>query len=170
MELNNIEKLAIAQAFYNHVGSLVKTKEQDNLRGAVDAELTAIYEQTGAKSFDVKLLGQKVGSYSITVSKPKESKPDYQFKIADKEQFKNWEDFKGAAMDFALSNLEVIAEWAFGKSGEIPDGCEVKKVEIPGTPGGTIERTALRVDTQAVVETLGGQLEAATRELLEGGE
>lgn len=168
MEFNEVEKLAVAQAFMKAVGSMVETKNPDNLRGAVDAMMIDRYESDpmAPKSFDVKVLGQKVGSYSLTVSKPTESRIKTELEVTDNDEFLAWA--------FAHRYVKVdqrAVDLHFEATGEVPDGCEPVEVVVPGEAGGEVTRTTLKVEPELVMKALGGQLEAATRELLaEGGE
>ena len=168
--MKDIEQLAISQALYNLVADQVSTKDPDNLRGRVSQKYVELYEETGAKSFDVKLGGEKVGTFSLTVSKPTDSVTKTDFFVTDEAKFRAWEDFNAAALDYATAHLQQIADWAFGMTGEIPEGCEVQQFEIAGMPGGEVTRTTLKVDTEKVVELVGNGLPEAARGLLEGGE
>lgn len=166
--MNEREQLFIAQALFNVIGEQVSTKEPGNLRDRVSQEYKTLYEETGAKSFDAKINGEKVGTFSLTVSKPTESKTQEDFLITDEEKFKAWEDFQAAAMDYANAHLQQIADWHFGNTGEMPEGCEIQKYELAGNPGGEVERTFLKVDEQKVAEVLGNNLPEAVYGLLGG--
>lgn len=167
---SDMEKLAIAQAFMNAVGALTSTKEHGNLRDRVNAHMVELYDETGAKSFDVKLHGEKVGTYSLTVSRPTESRTESLFGVADREAFAKWPDFGAIAYNFALEHMQEVADWHFGMTGEIPGGCEVTEVTYPGEAGGEVTRSTLRVDSEAVANVLGAELPIAARMLLEGGQ
>ena len=160
----DMERLAVAQAFMNRVGDLTSTKDAGNLRGAVNARMVAMYEETGAKSFDVKLRGEKVGTYSLTVSKPTPSHERVALVVTD----------EGALMVWALANGCVAVDMGkvdevFNETGELPGGCEVERVVEPGDPGGRVTRSTLKVDSEAVARVLGGELPEAARLMLEGG-
>lgn len=164
LELNDAERLFIAQAFYAKVGAMVSTKDPDNLRGRVAAGYTELYEQTGAKSFDAKVCGQKVGTFSLTVSKPKDSATETQLAVTDADALLRWAVENGCAyVDMKL------AEEHFRQSGEVPDGCEVKEIVIPADEGGKVTRTTLRIDSELVARALGPQLETVSYALLEEG-
>ena len=170
--MNDKEKLIICQAIYSLVAERVATKNPDNLRGQVDAEYKRLYEETGAKSFDAKLNGEKVGTYSLTISKPTDSKPKTDFVLVDAEAFKNWKDFGAVAHAYASEdvNMEDVAAYHFGKTGELPPGCELQEYIVAGNPGGEIERSTLKIDTEKVSEVLGNGLQEAALLLLKGGD
>ena len=65
---SDMERLAVYQAVMNKVADEVKTGDPSNLRGAVDAQMAELYETTGAKSANVRVNGQKVGTYSVRVT------------------------------------------------------------------------------------------------------
>jgi hypothetical protein len=164
MQLNSMEKLAVAQTLYSKVGEVVKTREPDNLRGEVDAEIRRLYETTGAKSFDVKLAGRKVGTYSVTVTKPTPEEHYEELIVKDAHAYFAWAVENG----FVTVNQAAV-DANFDATGEVPDGCEIRRVSIPGTPGGEIKSTTLKVDADAVKEALGPMLQEASAMLLEGG-
>ena len=165
-ELTNIQKLAIAQAFYKSVAELVKTGDPYNLRGAVDGEYRKLYESTGAKSFDMKLGGKKVGTFSVVTTKPTESTKRVDVNVLDDELFKVWaieNDLISIDRKRVLSHVEL--------TGEVPYGCELVEIVEPGDSGGEFKSTRIAVDPGAVAEAAGGLLEGISAALLlEGGE
>ena len=167
LELTPVEKLAIAQAFYNSVGKMVNTKDPDNLRGQVNAYFERVFDATGAKSFDVKLLGEKVGTYSITVSKAKAPEVHYEVAVENWDEFELWAQEHGYA--YVEYDMEAINR-GFDRTGEIPPGCKTVAKVTPAVEGGKISRTALKVDADAVMDAIGPKLEAASTLLLEGVE
>lgn len=68
--MTEMESLIIAQALYKVLSSAVSTKDPDSLRGRIDARAIENYLSTGAKSFDLKLNGTKVGTFTVRLSKP----------------------------------------------------------------------------------------------------
>lgn len=123
-----LEQLAIAQAFYNAFGKIVSTGVKDNLRGQVDKMMRDKYENEGAKSFDVRVNGKKVGTYSIIVSKPVHTT---ELRVVDHDSFAEWAVDNG----YAHSEEVTVTNTVFDKdertilgdsmkNGEIPDGCE----------------------------------------------
>ena len=166
MELNDVERLAVAQAFQKAVGELTETKREDNLRGRVDAEMKeAFYSNPMAgRSFDVKLLGEKVGTYSLTVSKPAEQRAETELEVEDAAAFRKWAEDAG----FVMVDERAVFEH-FADSGEVPGGCRAIEVVTPADPGGEVASTTLKVEPERVARVLGAQLPEATMALLEGG-
>lgn len=166
--LDEREALCVAQALYNAIGAEVSTKDPDNLRGRVSRAYEELYEQTGAKSFDCRIGGEKVGTFSVTVSKPTESKEAEDFVLVDADRFEAWPEFRQVAMDYARNHMQQVADWHFGNTGEVPAGCEMQKYVIAGDQGGRVERTTLKVDGAKVAEALGAALPEVVAGLLEG--
>lgn len=164
VELSNMEKLAIAQAFQTQVGKMTKTGVDYNLRGEVDAEMREMYESTGSKTFDVKLLGRKVGTYYLTISKPTESKTERKLAISDGQALFEW----AMRHDFIEIDMKKV-ERHFQETGELPDGCEAYELMTLGDMGGEITRTTLKVDGGKVISALGPQLEPIAYSILDGG-
>lgn len=169
LEFNDIEKLIIEQAFFNAVAEDTKTKNPDNLRGRVDAMMERDYYENpmAGKSFDLKLLGQKVGTYSLTVSKGKPSKTETSLEIADRDEFMAWAEANGYVEKVA--DMDAIME-DFKADGVLPDGCKPVEITTPEVVGGIVTRSTVRVDQERVARALGPQLEPIVYALLEGGE
>ena len=170
-DLNDVERLAVAQTFYKLTAELVDTKNPGSLRSSVDRGYKELYERTGSKSFDVMLDGQQVGTYSIKFSKPKPEETRQVFEVNDYEKLARWFDGldAGTIADFAADNLAQFAEWALNKTGELADGCELAQVTTPATEkrylGGT-----LKVDTESVIDAMGELLPPGIAGLLGGGD
>ena len=171
MELNDTQRLAIAQAFYKAAAELVDTKNPDSLRSKVDAGYRELYELTGSKSFDVLIDGHQVGTYSIRFSKPKPEETHASFEVTDYEKLAR--DFAENVTDeqcrkFVALNLSQFAEWTLNTDGELMDGCKVMYETTEATEkqylGGT-----LKVDPQEVMVAMGETLPPGIAGLLGGG-
>ena len=160
MRLSDQEKLALAQAFYKAAGELVSTKNPDGLRAAVDEKYVQMYMDTGAKSFDVKLNGSKVGTYSIKVKK---AESGARLSVEDQPALLEWAIENGCAT-VDMKKVEQL----FAETGEVPDGCRVLTYERPER----VDGTTLRIETEKVAEALGARLPEAMQQLLlpEGGQ
>lgn len=169
IELDDMERLAIARAFENAVKDITDSKRAGSLRDRVDRRMAELYRQTKARTFDVWLRGQKVGTYSLAISKPTESKEVSDFVVSDRDAFSQWPDFGAVAYSYALDHMQDVADWHFGMTGEVPDGCELQTFVVPGSPGGEIKWSSLRVKEGEVARVLAGELEGAARMMLEGG-
>ena len=51
MELTPIERLVIGQALFDKLGKMVSTKDPDSLRGQADRNYKALFDETGAKTY-----------------------------------------------------------------------------------------------------------------------
>lgn len=157
-ELKPVEKLAIAQAVYKTVAGIVSTKEKDNLRGMCDKDAIANYLSTGAKSYDVRLMGEKVGTYSVRVSKPRH---DERLKVVDMDAYVAW-----CVENACMTTDDAQAERRFRETGELPDGCELEVTDTPETVAGA----TLKVDEAKVADALGDALPAVAAHALFGWE
>lgn len=144
-----IEKLAVAQAVYKVAANAVSTKDPDSLRAQVDEYYRGMYEQTGAKSYDLKIGGEKVGTYSIKTTKEKN---EQQLVVNDNDAFARW----CAANDCikVINDFDKACD-LFAETGEMPDGCELI---TKTTPEGLYAGSTLRVDPYKVNKQIGGTL------------
>lgn len=142
-----IEQLAVAQAVYKLSAEQVSTKEPGNLRAEVDAHYRELFEQTGAKSFEVRIGSEKVGTYGVCVTKPETR---MRLKVTDSRALMAWCEANDCLrVEPDMRRVESI----FGETGELPDGCEV---EATSTPGGEYSGGSLRIDPEKVNAALGG--------------
>lgn len=167
VELTDVEKLIVKQAIFNAVADDVKTKEPSNLRGQLDEIMKESYygNPMAGKSYDLRLMGQKVGTYSLTVSKGKPQEVRRSFEVEDKDRFTAWAEENG----FVKIDMEAV-QAHFAATGEIPEGCSGIEVIVPEVVGGVVTRTTVKVDQAEVGRVLGPQLESIAYALLEGGE
>ena len=168
-KLNDIERLALAQALYKSSAALVSTKDPTSLRARVDRGFKELYDVTGSRTFDVKLRGQNVGTYSIKFSKPKPQEDRLVFKVSDYEQLARW--FGSMPDDemreFVAQHLAAFAEWVCNDTGELADGCELSSIRTFGGSGQYIGGT-LKIDNAAVAEAMRGELPQSGIMLIEG--
>lgn len=166
-----IERLAVAQALYKTCGELVDTKNPDSLRSQVDAEFLEQYENTGAKSFAVKIGNDEVGTYSLRFSKPTAERHEYYFNVYDYVLLNKWfADVTNEELrEFIYENLREFAEWKWKKDGEVAYGCNIEEMVIPETPK-EVQGGTLKVDPWKVAAALKTGLPVAFNNLLEGGE
>ena len=163
--------LVVIDTISKKLSEQLDTKNPNSLRSRVDERRRLLYEQTGAKSSDVRLLGEKVGTYSIRMSKPKESSQDERFEVEDYEALAKFVIAECAdyAMQYISNDLAAFAVWYLDYTGEMPEGCTLKKYVTPAVEpqymGGT-----LKVDAGKVAEVVrrDAQLNAAFGSLLGG--
>lgn len=142
-----IEQLAVAQAVYKLAAAQVSTREPGNLRSEVDEHYHGLYLETGAKSFDVSIAGQKVGTYSVKLTKPKE---DTVMTVVERDAFEAWCRENGCVREV------FDEERAFGtflSTRRSAGGCHVTKVT---SPGGEFSGGTLHIDPEKVNHALGG--------------
>lgn len=172
MDQSNIEKLAFAQAVYQAAAEMVGTKQPGNLRGEADDYYKGLYQMTGAKSFDVRIGDDKVGTFSLTVSKPTESAERTDFEVYDGAALNAWataDGDHGIGKAFLMAHIRDFARFYFEATGELPDGCHQVTTVVPGEAGGEVTRTSLRIDRESVINALGNRLAASSAALLGGG-
>ena len=159
--LTSIEKLTLAQAIYKVVADAVSTKNPDSMRSKIDEEMIKAYELDGIKSRDLRINGEKVGTYSVRTRKAVTKDLPV---LKDLSAFKAWmEDNADYAFAFAYSSPDFV-KWVVNQ-GELPDGYELNHIEIPEQATGT----TLKVDVQKVADVIGNELPSVVAGLLEGG-
>ena len=171
MNLNHIERLAIEQAVYNSIGADLKTGRTDNLRGEVNGFYLDLYQSTGATSFDVRLGGQKVGTYSFPRVKGEPERTVQEFQVTDMQALRCWDDdaFHEYVAKFFDQHLAELAIQYAQETGDLPDGVELVEVTTPATPDGIKPNGTLRVRPEKVAAAMGNALPATIAGLLEGG-
>lgn len=165
------ERLVVAQAVYKAVAAQVGTKDPGNLRGQADSELLRLYREMGVKSIDLRLGGEKVGTYSVVMGKAQPERHESSVRVTDPDRVMAWaadnpEELEG----FMATEWDAFARWCLEEHGEVPDGCEVVERVTPARPAEPTGRTTLRVDGQAVAEAMGDRLPTAVAGLLSGGD
>ena len=178
--MNNIQKLAVAQAMFNACSKIVSTKNGNSLRSTVDEETIYEYKHYGVKNRDVLINGYKVGTYSIKFSKEKPAVPDTEDASAcveDVDKFNTWlntlaSDNLPMLLDFIFAYADDFAAFWLEITGELPDGCEVVYRTIPGAPAepSKIIGTTLKIDEYKVADALKGELPEIVSHLLESGD
>ena len=159
--LTSIEKLTLAQAIYKVVADAVSTKNPNSMRSKIDEEIISAYNTDGIKSRDLRINGEKVGTYSVRTRKA--ATKDLPV-LKDLSAYKAWmEDNADYAFAFAYSNPDFV-KWVVNQ-GELPDGYELNHIEIPEQAIGT----TLKVNVENVISAMGNELPNAVTGLLEGG-
>lgn len=168
MQLDDDGRLALAQTLYKMTGELVDTKNPDSLRAREDAKYKELYEQTGARSFDVRIGDEIVGTYSIRFSKPKDSESHKVLEVEDYYDLAAFVTELDADLfrKYAETELAAFADWYLFETGEVPDGCKLVEVVTPAV-GKEYIGGALKVNTQAVIDAMRGQLSQGIAGLLE---
>lgn len=169
--MNDIERLAVAQAMYKAVAGMVSTRDPDSLRARADADMLGNYERMGMKSVDLRVNGEKVGTYSVKVSKPTGAAKTSRVVVDDSEAAYRWAMTAAADEyeDWCIANINRFCDYALSEFGEVADGAHVETEEADAQP----ERatgTVLKVDPPKVAHALGAQLSFAVAGLLSGGD
>lgn len=169
--MNDIERLVIAQALLKTVTKYTSTRDPDSLRARADADMLENYERMGMKSVDLRVNGEKVGTYSVKVSKPTGAARTSRVVVDDSETAYRWAMTAAADEyeDWCIANIDRFCEYALAEFGEVADGAHVVTEETDAQP----ERatgTVLKVDPPKVAHALGAQLPFAVAGLLSGGD
>lgn len=167
-DAEDIKNLAIAQALFKAIKGEVSTGNEFNLRGRVDAIMRERFAEAkklgiAPKSFDIEIDGEKVGTYSITTTKPRPAEERIELRVTDEDELARWALENGCWM----TDMKAVHAM-FETTGEVPPGCEAEKVVTPVVKGGGIKQTSLRIDPEKVVYSLGAQLGDVAKYLLEG--
>ena len=170
-DYNPIERLAIEQAVYNAIGADLKTGVPDNLRGEVNGFYLDLYQQTGATGFEVRVNGQKVGTYGFSKVKGTPEREVTEIRVTDHAAMRadNSEEFCEWLTRFMEQNLEKLAVQYATETGELLDGMEYVTETVPAVPDGIRPNGTLRVKPEKVAAALGNALPATIAGLLEGG-
>lgn len=168
-QLGKIERLALAQALYKVAGQLVDTKNPESLRSEVDRYFKAQYDQTGSKSFDVKINDEVVGVYSIKFSKEKPSETRRIMEVTDYIALSKWAASLTAEelLGYFGRDLQPLAEWWFAETGELADGCGLAEIVAIAQPKQYIGGS-LKVYPDRFAQALGNQLPNGVAGLLGG--
>lgn len=157
-----LEKLAIGTALKQRIDDVIGTKNPGNVRAIADEELVQRFERTGDQTIDVMLNSGKVGTFSVMLNKPVPEKRRQVLEVDDANALYAWADAGG----FLEVDMDAVQEH-FAMSGEVPDGCKVREVVEPGSPGGTVKGTRLKVDSDSVIDALGGYIAPGVAGLLD---
>lgn len=171
MDLNPIERLAVEQAVYNAIGADLKTGVADNLRGEVNGFYLDMYERTGATGFEVRLNGQKVGTYGFSKVKGTPERTVTEVRVTDLhalvcDQDDEWMEW---CSQWVTDHIEELALDYCAQTGVLLDGMEWVTETIPAVPDGIRPNGTLRIRTEKVAAALGNALPATIAGLLGGG-
>lgn len=167
-----IERLAIEQAIYNAIGEDLKTGRTGNLRGEVNEVYLDLYQRTGATGFEVRVNGQKVGTYGFAKVRGQKERTVSELVVTDPDALLAWDDddFDHFCANWILDHIEQLAREYAQATGELPDGMALVERTVPATPDGIKPNGTLRVDTRKVAAAMGHELPAYVAGLLGGGE
>ena len=170
-DYNPIERLAIEQAVYNAIGADLKTGNPDNLRGEVNGFYLDLYERTGATGFEVRVNGQKVGTYGFSKVKGTPERTVTELRVTDEDALMADEsdEFNDWLSDYIRFHLVDFAILFTQETGELLDGMEYVTTTHPATPDTIRPNGTLRVRPEKVAAALGNALPATIAGLLEGG-
>ena len=167
--MNTLQEQAVyAQALYSELGKAVNTKNPNNLRGAIDADLLADYQANGTDRRRYSINGIPCATHSVVFSKGEHRE---ELQVTDWDALEDWlftDDVELVKWfcNYVGAHPREFAEWYLEKTGEMPDGCELVAIDVPPAPKGT----TLRIDKQAFAKATGLLPEQAVARLLEGGE
>lgn len=163
--LNDLQRLAVAQALYKALGKVVSTKDPNSLRSMCDAGLKELYSCTGAKQLEIVVGGLKFGQLTAKTSDARVSETVY---VNDRDSLVNCAEPQDV-LDFAKDYAKEFSEWLWQRhkaEGEIPSGCEVVVHEVPAQFVGT---TLTGCKPEDLGIALGDSLPEAIHGVLEGG-
>lgn len=169
-ELPPMERLAIEQALYSKLGEDVSTKNPDSLRSEADREVVENYRTMGAKSYDVHVNGQKVGTYSVRTSKERPQETKRRLVVSDPYALDAYaREHADEAMEYVHMMMDNFAVFMLETHGVLCDGCEMVEDTISARPSEVIG-TTLRVDADKVADAIRGYLPTGIAHLLDGGD
>lgn len=158
--------LALAQSLYKRLGEALSTlggaDGAPNLRTEADDALQELYEQTGADRIAIEVNGAKVGTLSMSFTKPERG---VRCSVRDNEAFVRWlreSDGGRDALMRMLYNDPGYMVAAATADGELPDGCFMEEFDEPAR----VKGKTLRVDAAKVAQAYADGLPGAVMELL----
>ena len=157
--MTDMERLAIAQAVYKMVADAISTKDPDSIRGRCDAGMMDAYAADGTKSRDLRIGGEKVGTYTVRTAKAVHGS---RIDVTDEDAYYAWADENGLMK--AVVDAAAVQAW-MDETGEVPDGCASVTTDVPEHATGT----TLRVDVEKVVDAMHGQLDGVRALMLGDG-
>ena len=170
----DIETLAALQALYNAIGEEVSTTDPSNLRGRVNEHYRGLYEDTGVTGFEVRVGGEKVGTYGFNRRKGQPERTVREFRMSDQYKCVNAmaddPDFGDFARQWLHAHAEEVALAYFKRTGEIVDGCEIVERTIPAVPDTIRPNGTLRIKRQVVERARAMLAGGGLAGLLGGGE
>lgn len=166
-----IERLAIEQAIYNAIGEDLKTGRTGNLRGEVNEVYLDLYQRTGATGFEVRVNGQKVGTYGFSKVRGQKAHTERIVTVTDVDALRADENdgFLEYCSGWLEEHLPELAVQYCTETGELLDGMAVVEREHPATPDTIRPNGTLRVKPEKVAAALGNALPATIAGLLEVG-
>lgn len=166
-----VERWAILQGIYNAIGDELRVGYADNLRGEVTNFYYDLYERTGATGFEVRIGGQKVGTFGFSRVKGRPERTVTELRVTDMDALRGWEsdEFNDFVARWVNDNLVELAVQYAAKTGELPDGVEYVTETIPATPETVKPNGVQRIKPEKVAAALGNALPATIAGLLEGG-
>lgn len=108
---------------------IVKDMHAD-MKYEVDSDFSAIYEETGIKSRDVKVGGEKVASLTWVPGKEPETRKT--ISVTDAAALEKWAEEKGYVRKSV--DMAKVTAW-FMETGELADGCDVIETSTGGKRG-----------------------------------
>lgn len=147
------ERVVILQALAKIVNAQVSTKNPDSYRSKFDDEILELYEQTGAKSFEVPC-----GTVSVRKTKEKQ---ETALSVHDKETFEQWLLNNNLGHREVVYDTDQVIEYCV-RTGEIPEGADLETYFIPEQVLGT----TLKVDEYKVADALQAKLPTEISKLL----
>ena len=162
--MKDVEKLAIATVLQKQLKENLDQRNPDSLRYRCDQALLEMYEEDGVDRKQIKVNGEKVGTQSLTFTKPKDGIEPY---IENYEAFTRWLQTEAGyeTLRHAVNTKPDLFSDYLEKTGEVGDGVSMREVHEPSR----VKGTTVRVDLSKVVEAFGKELPNAIVGLLEGG-
>jgi len=174
--LNEVEKFILVEALENELKKLTSTKDPNSFRNHIVGMAREKYESELAsgmadKSPDLFMRGEKVGKLTLVYGEGKPEEVKHKLAVRDYMKLAKWFDEipDEAIRDYVALNLGDFARYAFGRTGEIADGCEIEEIHYAAIPP-QFKYAQVRVDGAKVAEVMGGLLGPTVAGFLGGAE
>lgn len=146
--------LTECQSEYNRLGSIVSTKDPDSLRCALDDEMRLRYELYGVKSYDVKIEGIGVATYSVVKTKEEPERIEKRLSITDEDAWK-WVEAADRTWlaSWLREHAHTIAMDYMTETGEMVPGARVLEEVVAAKPS-MFKNTMLKVNANKMAQAL----------------
>lgn len=123
---DELAKFAVLQSLYKRLGELLGTKNPDNLRGQVDADLLDLWKRHGVDRQRLQIGDATVGYVALKFSKPAKRAVII---VNDADALAK-EDEALVRM-FVRHYADKFASFVLEVTGAVPDGCEMRVEDVP---------------------------------------
>lgn len=131
---DDLRKLVLLKYIENECKKQTDGKNVDSLRYEVDRYYDEMNEKEGTDKVAVWVDGERVATYYPRYSEETRDKREMHIGISNRVEMWKWfATVDGEELrSFATAHIEDFIDWIWSETGEIPDGCTLDDIVIPG--------------------------------------